>query len=105
MPGAPWLPDVERRVARWAGSGLAGGGVVAGSGGGDGGGLVGALHGRAPRVGLTLPAAPLDHGVRGGAAKADAAFVEPLARSLGLPCDLGRGAPPRPPHFEADARR
>ena len=49
--------------------------------------------------------AHLDHGVRGEAARADAAFVAELAASLGLPCDLGQWQPVRAAHFESDARR
>ena len=52
-----------------------------------------------------LSVAHLDHGVRGEPARADAAFVEDLARSLGLPFDLGHWRPERTGHFEADARK
>src|SRR5206468_2896460 len=49
--------------------------------------------------------AHLAPGRRGEGGRADAAFVEALAGSLGLPFDLGRWEPTRPAHFEADARR
>jgi tRNA(Ile)-lysidine synthase len=52
-----------------------------------------------------LSVAHLDHGVRGEAARADAAFVAELAGSLGLPFDLGVWRPLRAGHFESDARR
>ena len=58
-----------------------------------------------PELGLTLSVAHLDHGARGEASREDAAFVEDLASSLGLPFDLGRWQPTRAGHFEADARR
>ena len=57
----------------------------------------GPARGRAG-AGLTLSVAHLDHGARGEAARADAAFVADLAGALGLPFDLGhwRRDPPRP---------
>ncbi len=79
--------------------------VVAVSGGGDSVGLLRVLHQLAPSAGLRLSVAHLDHGVRGEAARADAAFVAELAASLGLPFDLGHWEPSRPGHFESDARR
>ena len=68
-------------------------------------GLLCALHQLAPQLGLRLSVAHLDHGVRGEQARADAAFVEDLARRLGLPFDLGHWRPERARHFEADARK
>ena len=79
--------------------------VVAVSGGGDSVGLLRLLHQLGPSAGLRLSVAHLDHGVRGEAAREDAAFVAGLAASLGLPFDLGRWQPSRPGHFESDARR
>ena len=79
--------------------------MVAVSGGGDSVGLLRVLHHLAPELGLRLSVAHLDHGVRGEPARADAAFVEGLARRLGLPFDLGHWRPERTGHFEADARR
>jgi len=105
LTAAPWLTRVERRVTRWAASGLGPAWVVAVSGGGDSVGLLRVLHAVAPGAGLTLSVAHLDHGARGEASRADAAFVADLARSLGLPCDTGHWAATRPGHFEADARR
>ena len=68
-------------------------------------GLLRVLGQIAEPLGLSLSVAHLDHGVRGGAARGDAAFVAELARSLGLPVDLGQWQPTRGAHFEADARR
>jgi tRNA(Ile)-lysidine synthase len=79
--------------------------VVAVSGGSDSVGLLRLLHEIAPRAGLRLSVAHLDHGARGESARGDASFVEGLAGALGLPIDLGRWDPPRAAHFEADARR
>ncbi len=105
MTEAPWLSLLDRRVSRWVASSLGPGWVVAVSGGSDSVGLLRALHAVAPRSGLILSVAHLNHGARGLAAREDAAFVEDLARSLGLPFDLGHWAATRPGHFEADARR
>ena len=68
-------------------------------------GLLRVLCQVAEPLGLTLSVAHLDHGVRGEAARADAAFVAELAESLGLPLDLGQWQPGRAGHFESDARR
>jgi tRNA(Ile)-lysidine synthase len=98
---------VERTITRWR-AGTRGQGaawVIAVSGGSDSVGLLRVLHALAPRLGLSLSVAQLDHGVRGDAARADAAFVAELAAALGLPFDLGHWQPDRPGHFEADARR
>lgn len=102
MPDPAWISDVERVSARWAGAGAW---VVAVSGGSDSVGLLRVVHALAPGLGLSLSAAYLDHGARGEAGKADAEFVEGLARSLDIPFDGGRWEPTRPSHFEADARR
>ena len=64
-----------------------------------------ALPGSAEPLGLALSVAHLDHGVRGEAARADAAFVAELAESLGLPVDLGRWQPVRSPLRSRRARR
>lgn len=58
--------------------------VVAVSGGADSVFLTLALHALAPRLGITLHVAHLNHGWRGAAAEADAAFVGALAKRLGL---------------------
>jgi len=63
------------------------------------------LHQLADRIDLRLSVAHLDHGARGPAAQADAAFVADLSTSLGLPVDLGQWQPARAGHFESDARR
>jgi tRNA(Ile)-lysidine synthase len=78
--------------------------VVAVSGGGDSVGLLRLLHSLAARTGLSLSVAHLDHGARGEASRADAEFVAELARSLGIPFDLGHWRPTRAKHFESDAR-
>lgn len=101
----PWLARVERRVRRWLSRGLGPAWLVAVSGGSDSVGLLRALHGMDPRLGLVLSVAHLDHGVRGEAGRADAVFVAELAQELGLPFDLGQWSPVRPGHFEGDARR
>ena len=103
--GPTWLSQVRRRVQRWCAAGLGRTWVVAVSGGSDSVGLLRALHTLGPELGLSLTVAHLDHGVRGEASRADAAFVEELASELGLPCDLGQWQPTRTGHFEADARR
>lgn len=100
-----WIDRVGRRLARWRAGGLGDRWVVAVSGGGDSVGLLRLLHQLAPAHGLSLSVAHLDHGVRGDASRADAAFVVELAAALGLPIDLGRWQPDRLGHFEADARR
>ena len=79
--------------------------VVAVSGGSDSVGLLRVLHALGPELGLAVSVAHLDHGVRGEASRADAAFVEAIAGELGLPCDHGQWQPKRTSHFEADARR
>jgi tRNA(Ile)-lysidine synthase len=100
-----WIDRIARRIARWRTRGLGDGWVVAVSGGGDSVGLLRVLHRLAPTAGLRLSVAHLDHGVRGEAARADAAFVAELAASLGLPFNMGRWQPHRVGHFESDARR
>jgi tRNA(Ile)-lysidine synthase len=106
MPGRePWIDRAQRRLARWCEQGLEKSWVVAVSGGGDSVGLVRVLHRLAGPLSLRLTVAHLDHGVRGEEARADAAFVEALAGSLGLPFVLGAWQPTRSGHFETDARR
>jgi tRNA(Ile)-lysidine synthase len=101
-----WVENLERRIRRWCGpGGLGPAWVVAVSAGGDSVGLLRVLHELADRVGLRLSVAHLDHGARGAAARADAAFVAELAAALGLPVDLGQWHPIRAGHFESDARR
>ena len=100
-----WLGRVERRTIRWRDRGLGVVWVVAVSGGSDSVGLLRALAALAPGLGLKLSVAHLDHGVRGDAARADAALVAELSAALGLPFDLGHWHPSRPGHFEADARQ
>ena len=100
-----WIHRVDQRVARWCMRGLGQAWLVAVSGGGDSVGLLLALHHMAGPLGLHLSVAHLDHGVRGEAARADAAFAEALAGSLDLPFMVGTWRPRRSTHFETDARR
>jgi tRNA(Ile)-lysidine synthase len=102
---SPWIDRIEWRLAKWRDRGLGGAWVVAVSGGGDSVGLLRVLHQLAPSADLRLSVAHLDHGVRGEAAREDAAFVAELTASLGWPFDLGHWQPDRAGHFESDARR
>ena len=97
--------QVERRLARWIKQGVGKTWVVAVSGGSDSVGMLRVLRHLARPLGLSLCVAHLDHGVRGAEARADAAFVDALASSLGLPFVLGCWQPTRAGHFESDARR
>jgi tRNA(Ile)-lysidine synthase len=101
----PWIDRVERRLARWCAQGLGKAWLIAVSGGGDSVGLLRILHSLAGPLGLRLSVAHLDHGARGEAARADAAFAAALAGSLDLPFVLGTWRPTRSGHFESDARR
>jgi len=56
------------------------------SGGPDSVALVKVLIALAPKLGLSLGIAHLDHGLRGPAGARDAAFVTAMARQLDLPC-------------------
>jgi tRNA(Ile)-lysidine synthase len=67
---------------------------VAVSGGADSVALLHALHALARRRRWRLMVAHLNHGIRGRAAAADAAFVRDLSRQLRLPCTMGRAAVP-----------
>jgi tRNA(Ile)-lysidine synthetase-like protein len=68
----------------------AGGSVLAAvSGGGDSVALLHLLHRFCPRRGVQLVVGHLDHGLRRGS-RTDRAFVERLARDLGLACVAGR---------------
>jgi tRNA(Ile)-lysidine synthase len=100
-----WVDRANRRLARWCERGIGKRWVVAVSGGGDSTALLRLLHQLADGLGVRLSVAHLDHGVRGELARADAAFVAELAKSLGLPFDLGSWKPTRTGHFESDARR
>ncbi len=99
MRNLSWLQRVERRVKRWSSAQTAW--VVAVSGGSDSVGLLRVLQ----STGMSLVVAHLDHGARGEEAKEDAAFVEELAASLGVPFELGQWKATRSAHFESDARR
>ncbi len=81
--------------------------VVAVSGGADSVALLHLLAALAPGRGWDLLVATLDHGLRGAAGAADRAFVEELARELGLPCRSDRrdARPVRGESPEQAARR
>jgi tRNA(Ile)-lysidine synthase len=65
--------------------------IVGTSGGPDSVALLRVLHELAEKeLAITLVAAHLNHGLRGQAADGDQAFVEQLARRLGLPCEAAR---------------
>jgi tRNA(Ile)-lysidine synthase len=100
-----WVDRIEWRIKRWLDQGIGRAWVVAVSGGSDSVGLLRVLCQIAEPLQLCLSVAHLDHGVRGAAADSDAAFVNELARSLGLAVDLGQWRPSRTGHFESDARR
>jgi tRNA(Ile)-lysidine synthase len=102
---SPFLARIDRRLDVWRSAKLGPLWIVAVSGGSDSVGLLRVLHQLAPKFGLELSVAHLDHGVRGDSAKADAAFVADLAASLGLPIDIGQWHPTRHSGFEAEARR
>jgi tRNA(Ile)-lysidine synthase len=65
--------------------------LVAVSGGRDSTALLAALHALAPAHGWRLVVAHFDHGLRGAAAREDAAFVAARAAELGLPHEAGAG--------------
>jgi tRNA(Ile)-lysidine synthase len=79
--------------------------LVAVSGGSDSVALLTLLHEAAPRLGVTLHVAHLNHGWRGRAAERDAAFVERLARRLGVPCTIGQAEPDAAPARTPGERR
>ncbi len=64
--------------------------LLAVSGGSDSTGLVFLLQSWARDRDVTLSLIHLDHGLRGGASAADAAFVQSLAQRLGFPCTVER---------------
>src|SRR4051812_9584290 len=70
-----WLGRLGRVLTRWRDGGLGTDWVVAVSGGSDSVGLLRALDAWASGLGLRLSVAHLDHGARGDAGHADAAFV------------------------------
>ena len=68
-------------------------------------GLLRVLLAQSGTIGLELSVAHLNHGTRGDASAADAAYVGALAETLHIPFDLGHWRPTRSSHFESDARR
>ncbi|MFQ3536829.1 MAG: tRNA lysidine(34) synthetase TilS [Aggregatilineales bacterium] len=68
--------------------------VVAVSGGADSLALLHILKVLQGELGITLQAATLDHGLRGGQGAADAAFVAQIAAGWGIPCTAGRADVP-----------
>lgn len=67
--------------------------IVAVSGGIDSVTLLHALRGLQSQLGCGLHVATFDHGLRGAASAADAAFVKDLAAQWGLPASLGQADP------------
>lgn len=63
--------------------------LVACSGGPDSLALLDILAGLQARLGIKLWAAHFEHGIRGEASRADAAFVEDFCRQRGIPCYMG----------------
>lgn len=76
--------------------------LVAVSGGADSLALLYALHALRGRLTCRLHAATFDHGVRGPASAADAAFVAEICAALGIPLAAGRAG--RPAAAEAALR-
>lgn len=68
--------------------------LVACSGGPDSLALLDILMKLRPKFQLVLTAAHFDHGIRGEASKADAAFVADFCQEHGIPCFLGRVSVP-----------
>lgn len=62
--------------------------IVACSGGADSMALLWLLLRRGPELGITVAAAHVDHGIRGEAAHADAAFVKEFCQTNGVPVFL-----------------
>jgi tRNA(Ile)-lysidine synthase len=79
--------------------------VVGVSGGGDSVALLRWLDALAPRWGLSLVVAHLNHQARGAESDADAAFVAALGERLGWPCVIGSWKAEGPSGFEDAARR
>lgn len=83
------LQDIEKKILAWcraqvllpAGCRI----IVACSGGADSMALLRLLLRRGPELGITVAAAHVDHGIRGEAAHADAAFVRDLCQEHGVP--------------------
>jgi len=94
MTGGNQIPALEERVAGFIRSHkLVAGGcrvVVAVSGGPDSVCLLHLLAGLREEMGIELHIAHLDHRLRGEESAADAAYVERLARSLGIPLTTGK---------------
>ncbi len=90
------VTGLERRVAaslRRAGFSPAGVLIVAASGGPDSTALLRCLHRLRKEHCLRLHVAHLNHDFRGAEADHDAAFVQRLADSLGLPCSIDKQDP------------
>lgn len=87
------LITAVRRALRDAGGDRAGSHfLLAVSGGADSMALLELFLRLAPRAGYRLTVAHLDHGLRGRAGRADAAFVAARCRAAGVACEIGRAA-------------
>ncbi len=78
--------------------------LAAVSGGADSVALLAGLLALRSDLGITVVAAHLDHGMRGGESTRDRTFVDELARRLDVPC-VSETAQIPPGNFEAEARR
>ncbi len=94
MSGLDLLPRVSAAITRHALFAPGAVIVVAVSGGADSLVLLHVLDRLRDPMDLTLHAATLDHGLRGAAGAADAAFVRHTAAAWGIPCSVGRADVP-----------
>ncbi len=88
------LGEIQRSFARQAMPRRGALVLVAVSGGADSIALLHALAQLRPQLGIRLAVAHLNHGIRGAAAAADAAFVKRVAQQLGLPVSMERADVP-----------
>ncbi len=84
------LATLQQTLARWNEERPYRKVLLAVSGGADSMALLQALHRLWTPEGVELVVAHVHHGLRGGAAEADVAFVRAAAARLGLPCHVAR---------------
>ncbi|MDR0897322.1 MAG: tRNA lysidine(34) synthetase TilS [Oscillospiraceae bacterium] len=72
--------------------------LVAVSGGADSLALLGLLWSLREALGIAVEAAHFEHGIRGEASRADAAFVAAFCAERGIPCHVGAGDVPALAH-------